>query len=382
MNSEEKLGTRNKFQNVIALDTLQDNDNPYVQLANTLNTIPNGFAIIEDGTHLKVLKWIFTPEEAELTSKLKLSGETIDEISIRLGISTNNLRERLETMESKGQIRSFISNGIQKYGLFPFVIGIYEEQVENMNEEFAELIDDYFSKSRGAELLSSTPEIHKVIPVNVVIKPELNIYPYESAEKMIEGASSWGVRDCICRKQKELVGERCNYTKNVCLTFSKTPNAFDESSIGRSINKEEAIELLRQAEEEGLIHSTMNIQQGQNYICNCCTCCCGIMRGLTEWDRPTAFVKSNYQISVDHENCILCGNCVDRCQFGAIEVNGEIEIDLGKCVGCGVCAVTCDDNALMLVQRESGQISEPSQDMQTWMMNRAMSRGIDPSKLL
>ncbi len=364
------------------MDSLQETDNPYERLANTLHTIPNGFALVEDGTHLKVLEWIFTPDEADLTSKLKLRGETAKELSERLNIPLNELIERLDTMDSKGQIRTYISKGVKKYALLPFVVGIYEEQVANMNKEFAELIEDYFEKSKGAELLSSTPEIHKVIPVNHVIQTELTIYPYETAEKLMENAKSWGVRECICKKQKELIGEKCNYSKNVCLTFSNSSNNYEKSTRTRAISKEEAIELLRQSEEEGLIHNTMNIQQGHNYICNCCSCCCAVIRGLTEWDKPTAFVKSNYQISVDKELCILCGDCVDRCQFEAIDVNGDININQDKCIGCGVCAVACNDEALILVQRAPADMSEPSPDIQAWMMKRAMSRGVDPTKLL
>ena len=220
------------------MDSLQETSTPYERLAYVLNTIPNGFALVEDGTHLKVLEWIFTPEEADLTSKLKLRGETVDEISDRLNIPPNKLSERLKKMEEKGQIRVYDLAGIKKYALLPFVIGIYEEQVANMDKEFAELIDIYFKKSRGEELLSSMPEIHKVIPINHVIQPELTVYPYEEAEKLMENAKSWGVRECICRKQKELVGEKCNFTKNVCLTFSTTPNAFENDTKSKSITKE------------------------------------------------------------------------------------------------------------------------------------------------
>ncbi|MFX1485489.1 MAG: 4Fe-4S ferredoxin, partial [Promethearchaeota archaeon] len=115
--------------------------NPYEKLAAVLDTIPNGYPPVEDGTHLRVLEWIFTPEEAELACQLKLRGETLDELSTRLNRSKDELEEILEVMHSKGQINSWMSKsaGSRKYGLLPFAVGIYEEQLKRMDKEFAEL---------------------------------------------------------------------------------------------------------------------------------------------------------------------------------------------------------------------------------------------------
>ena len=91
--------------------------NPYEELARVLDTIPNGYPAVEDGTHIKILEWIFTSEEAELASKLRLSGETAAEISQRLGRHTENIEDLLETMRSKGQVNSWMSKsaGARKY---------------------------------------------------------------------------------------------------------------------------------------------------------------------------------------------------------------------------------------------------------------------------
>ncbi|MFX1579705.1 MAG: 4Fe-4S ferredoxin, partial [Promethearchaeota archaeon] len=114
--------------------------NPYEKLAAVLDTIPNGFPPTEDGAHLRVLEWIFTPEEAELASQLKLSAETVDEIAVRLDRPKEELEKRLETMLEKGQINSWVSKsaGARKYGLLPFAVGIYEEQLNRMDAELAQ----------------------------------------------------------------------------------------------------------------------------------------------------------------------------------------------------------------------------------------------------
>ncbi|MFW9994873.1 MAG: ATP-binding protein [Candidatus Odinarchaeota archaeon] len=360
---------------------------PYERLADTLDKIPNGFAKVSDGTHLRILQWIFTSEEAELASKMKLMGETVEEFSSRLNISAEGLKDKFETMAEKGQIRAWNSSTGRRYALIPFAVGIYEEQLERMDKEFALLFEEYLDKAsketNGKGLFDSEPPVFRVIPVNRALKTELTIHPYDQAEQMIKQAKSWGIRECICKKQQELLGNECNYKiTKVCMQFSPKENAFGDG-ITKSITREESLKILKDSEEAGLIHCSMNIQKGISYICNCCTCCCGILRGLTERNQPSAFVKSNYLMNVDKELCVGCEACVDRCQFSALDVKEDIcEVDGHRCVGCGVCAIECPEGALSLVARGPNQRTTPPETMRDWMTEKAMTRQVDPSDLL
>ncbi|NHK31851.1 MAG: hypothetical protein FK730_10900, partial [Asgard group archaeon] len=133
--------------------------NPYEKLTETLCRIPNGFDTVKDGTHLKVLEWIFEPDEALIVSKMKLTGESIKKMSRRLKIPEKELAEKLETMKKKGQIRQINSNNGLKYGLLPFVVGVYEEQLHRMDVEFAEIFEEYVQKTRGEVLFTNNPPI-------------------------------------------------------------------------------------------------------------------------------------------------------------------------------------------------------------------------------
>ena len=354
----------------------------YHKLTKTLNRIPNGFPTTKDGTHIRVLQWIFEPDEAELASKMKLSGETIEKMSKRLKIPEDELAAKLKIMREKGQILIRRSKGKEKYGLLPFVIGIYEEQIHRMDSEFAHLFEEYVQKTRGDILFTSNPPIQRVVPVNKVIKTELEIHPYDKAENMVRQAKSWGIRECICKKQKDFLGEPCTYPIEVCMTFSSRKNAYENSSKTKPITMERALEILKETEEAGLIHTSMNVQEGHKYICNCCTCCCGILRAVTEWDRPRAMVKSDYEISVDEESCIGCGKCIERCQFNALEIiDGKCTVN-DKCIGCGVCALVCPEEALSLIHRDSSEIEEPPKNLIKWMLKRAFSRRVNLLKLI
>jgi ferredoxin len=361
-------------------------DDPYVRLAAVLDTIPNGFSHIEDGTHLRVLEWIFTAEEADLASKLKLRGETAAEITTRLGLPLEETTDLLEVMVGKGQISGWMSRSAQarKYALMPFAVGIFEEQLERMDEEFAKLLEEYFEKGKGVPLFSTGPPIFKVIPVNTSVSTDLIVHPYEQAEKLIETSASWGVRECVCKKQKGLIGEPCSYPTTVCINLApRRENAFDDIELTTPISKEEALKLLRDSAEAGLVHCTMNVQRNQTYICNCCSCCCGVLRAMTEYDQPNAFADSDFIISIDTDLCSGCGTCVDRCQFGAMSIPEDVSVaDKDRCIGCGVCVIGCPENALKLVPREGRGDIEPPESLMDWMTKKAISRGVDPSDLM
>jgi Na+-translocating ferredoxin:NAD+ oxidoreductase RNF subunit RnfB len=361
--------------------------NPYERLAEVLNTIPNGFPPADDGSHLKILEWIFEPEEAELASQLKLPGETLDDISSRLNRPREELEKLLDLMHEKGQINSWMSKsaGARKYGLLPFAVGIYEEQLNRMDAEFAQILENYFQHKTGfKKIVTSDPVIFQVIPVNEAVSTELEIHNFQQAEKLIESAASWGVRECICRKQKSLIGEDCEYPKEVCLTFAPNKkNAYDDDELTKVITKEEALGLLKVAENAGLIHCTYNVQSGMNFLCSCCTCCCGVLRGVEKLENPRDYIKTDFVMTVNTDLCTGCETCIDRCQFSALSVPEDIcVVDSKRCIGCGVCAVVCPEEALKIKRVETPEKPEQPANQLDWMTQRAISRGVDPSDLM
>ena len=359
--------------------------NPYERLAEVLDTIPNGYPPAEDGSHLKILEWIFTDEEAELTSQLKLSGETAAEIATRLNRPKDGIEELLEVMHEKGQINSWMSKsaGCKKYGLMPFAVGIYEVQLNRMDAEFAQLLESYFD--HGFKKITATePVLFQVIPVNQSVNAELEIHPFEKAEQLIESSASWGIRDCICKKQKELIDEPCSYPKTVCLVM--VPNAenyFDNDDITKPITKEESLRILKEAEDSGLVHCSYNVKAGHLYICNCCTCCCGVLRGVDKVPEPREYIKTDFVMTVNADLCTGCETCIERCQFGALSIPEDVcVVDPKRCIGCGVCAVVCPESALEIVRVESPEKPEQPANQLDWMTQRAISRDVDPSDIM
>ena len=347
----------------------------YKQLAQRLDEIPNGFPSTESGAELRLLAKLFSREEAAIASVMSLQAETVGVIAEHAGVDMEQVRHLLKTMSSRGLIEARRNEGRLEFKLIPFVVGFYETQLPRMDAELAALFERYLQDSQGG-ILHDQPAIHRVIPVGEAVPFDLEIFPYEKASQLLENARSWAVRDCICRVQQRLVGKGCDRPVEICLSFAPVEGAFDNRTVDRAISKEEALQLLRLSEEAGLVHSTGNYRSGTSYICNCCTCCCGIMRGVAEFNIPTAIARSDFLAVVDADLCIGCGDCIDRCQFGALTLPEALAlIDEVRCMGCGLCTTACTSAALHLVRRPAGQVPLPPIDEDEWNRQRLQMRG-------
>jgi ferredoxin len=358
------------------------NQQPYQQLAQRLDALPNGFPPTADGAELRLLAKLFTPEEADLAAQLRLRLETPKEIAARIGDDPKAIRTRLKGMAKRGLIKANRHpDGGLGYGLLPFVVGIYEFQVERMDAELAQLFEDYYQQAFG-ETLTVSPQVHRVIPVNKTIRADMEIRPYESAAEIVDSTQAWGVIDCICRKQKALIGDPCEHPLDVCMVLSPTPGAFDRSSTIRALSRDEAMATLQRAAEAGLVHSVSNNQEGLWYVCNCCTCSCGILRGMADLGVANVVARSAFINTVDEEQCIGCGDCVVYCQFDALSLEDVIQVNDPRCVGCGVCVPVCPENALELIRRPAEQVKPPPATESDWQADRSAARGLNLEKVL
>jgi len=349
----------------------------YERLAARLDEIPNGFVATESGAELRLLKKLFTPEEAAVAVVMSLRPEPPVEIGERAGMDERAAAKALAEMRSKGLIRASRGPGPRLYSLMPWIVGIFEAQLPHMDAEMARLIEDYFVESRGGNNADGGASVHRIIPVGESVPQDLEIFPYEQASALLDRAKAWGVRDCTCRVQKDLIGEGCEHTVENCLVFAPMPGVFDQSDDIRPVSREEAGRILQQAADEGLVHSTMNQQDQLYYICNCCTCSCGVMRGVAEFGVPTAVARSGFRVRIDTKRCTGCGACVRRCQFKALSKDGDVcFVDYSRCVGCGVCVSACSVEAMAMERRPAGEVEEPPENLRQWMAKRAEERGI------
>ena len=226
-------------------------------------------------------------------------------------------------------------------------------------------------------MLTVKPQFHRVVPVHEAEHELLEVRPFESAAAIIDGMRSWAVLDCICRKQKALLGQACKHPIDVCLAMDPRPGIYNDSPTLRALTRDEAMATLRRAAEAGLVHTVTNTVEGTSYICNCCTCSCGILRGMAELGIANVVASSPFVNQVQDVLCTGCEVCIGACQFSALAMDGALAtVDRDRCVGCGVCVLTCEADALVLVRRPEEEIKPVPQTHVEWVVQRSAARAL------
>ena len=349
----------------------------YKKLAKQLDKIPNGYPETTSGVELKILAKLFTPEEAEIACRMNLTPKSAETISQNPQQDKKQVQGLLKSMLKKGLVSVAKQHRELGFKLIPFIVGFYENQNANIDQEFAQLFEDYYQESLY-KMMTTGPSVHRVIPIEKNIPVNIEVMPYEKASTYVESSKAWGVLNCICRLQKRLIGEGCHHSVENCLVFSSKENQFKKSDYIRAIDKQEAYKILEQAHEEGLVHSTSNTQDEVTYICNCCTCSCGVMRSIAEHDNLNALAASDFEISIDSDSCSGCGDCIEPCQFDALSLIDDCcQIGVSRCFGCGICISHCPTESLQLKLKVENLKTTPPKNELEWLEVRSKNRGLD-----
>lgn len=187
----------------------------------------------------------------------------------------------------------------------------------------------------------------RVIPVSITVPAKTHVLAFEDVKDIVDNARNITVTKCTCR----LTAKKCDKKLDVCLQINRAADYNLARGTGRKVTKEEALDLMRQAEEDGLIHVVMNKQSVDHFICSCCPCCCQTMPVLIQHN-ISVIEPSRFSADVDSSLCTGCGMCVDRCYFGAVTQEGDdpAMIAKDKCMGCGLCQVTCPSDAISMTE--------------------------------
>jgi ferredoxin len=348
-------------------------DHAYEQLAEALNRLPNGFPRTPSNVEIKVLKKIFSPEEASIASQLTSSMESVEVIVKRVGLSAKKTEAQLVKMVKRGLLWSYRKGDKLFFRLAPFVVGIYESQRESMDHELAHLVEDYLANGGAVGIMKPQPALHRVVPAQKAVKSEW-ILPYDDVKAILMNSKAFHLSDCICRVQQDHIGRRCDFPLRTCLSFSSAESQQSEDDI----SKEEALAFLDKAEEMGLVHTVSNVMKGLGYVCNCCGCCCGILRGITDWGIENSVAYANYYAVIDADECLGCGICRNRCQVHAIsEKEGVSVVNRKKCIGCGLCVTGCPNGVAKLEKKPESELVNPPADFEAWERERLRNRGLD-----
>jgi NAD-dependent dihydropyrimidine dehydrogenase PreA subunit len=211
-----------------------------------------------------------------------------------------------------------------------------------------------FNPNAGWRFVPALEPTQKTIEINETLEPERQILPFEVLEKYLSKYDIFSVTQCSCRTAAKLAGEPCKRTdENFCLQAGPGAEAMLAAGVGQKLNFEEMMDHLKRASKAGLVHSTQNMQEPATFICNCCSCCCGVLTAIKNLKFKGAVANSNFTPMINPDLCSLCGTCEDMCPMEVIHSQEEagqtrIAIDLDFCIGCGVCAANCPEEAITL----------------------------------
>jgi Na+-translocating ferredoxin:NAD+ oxidoreductase subunit B len=347
----------------------------YEALAIHLDKLPAGFPRSDSGAEMRILRRLFTPEDAELTLHLTVIPEEPRVIARRAGVPVSEAAIRLDEMDKKQLILCMRNkSGRPQYMAQQYVVGLWEAQVNRLTPELVQDAQEYESTVINTEHWRKAPQL-RTIPINKSIVVHNEVMPYEMAEEIVRDHSSFSVANCICRQSMRLLGKGCDKPEESCLGIGVVADYIVEHGRGRRISREETLDILKRADEVGLVLQPDNAQDPY-FMCTCCGCCCAVLHAFKRDPKPASIATSPFFARLDASTCKGCGLCAKRCQMGAFHLEDKKSVlDPDRCIGCGLCVTTCPTNSLSLARKPQAEQAAVPKDHLKSLLKVAQARG-------
>jgi Pyruvate/2-oxoacid:ferredoxin oxidoreductase delta subunit len=334
-----------------------------------------------------ILSILFKQEEAEIAAKMPYGFASTGRLSRITGIPEEQLRAKLDAMAEKGLVFDLVRGEQAWWYLNPLVIGFFEftmmrvrtdidqTRVAHMLHEY--LFDDpvahFIEEVSGGRTTLMRPMVHEAD-----IAPTVEVLDYERASHLIRSSDAWSMGICYCRHSAQHRGKPCKFPMDLCLSFGHGARYLVRHRLARSITKEESLEALERARGFGMVQIADNVRERGTFMCNCCSCCCGMLEGYRRLKDSPHITTSSFLPAIDAAACTRCGKCAKACPVAALELKGkgeerELVFTQKHCLGCGVCATTCSCKAISMQLR--GQRVIPPSDTVEKLVRMALERG-------
>jgi len=346
---------------------MKDSKDIYGRLADALNERSKWLPLVLCQEFYELAEELFTPEQAEIANNMPNEPVTIEKLATKIPeANVEELYNKLEEMAVRGLVVIKERGGKKHYELLPLAPGSLELQfIAGQTDERAKRIHILFRKYHKAILnqlveapssvSSAKTEGSKVIPVKKTLDTHMSILPYNEVMRLIDSTEHIAAGTCCCRHGGDLGGKPCDRPKdNICMVFGESVPYTASYGFASPVSKDQARQIIDEAERTGLVHQyTNNKDMYIDFLCNCCGCHCGILKGVIHSPLPSITAKANWVIEVEDDECTGCGACIDRCWVKALKMEGDMAVcDENRCIGCGLCIYVCPTDALKLLGRE------------------------------
>ena len=361
----------------------------YKRLTDRLNLFPQG-APPSDLLY-QILALLFSAEEAALVAALPIRPFTADQAAKNWRVPVAEAEQTLQRLAGRALLVDIRGMDKTEYVMPPPMAGFFEfalmrtrgdidqKLLSELYEQYITVEDDFIRQL----FLTGNTQLGRVFVNEDAVGSEhaLHVLDYERATQVIETASEIGVGLCYCRHKREHQGKACDAEMDICMTFNTVAASLIHSEYARRIDRSECKELLHRAWEQNLVQFGENVQNGVNFICNCCPCCCEAMIAAQRFGHEHPVHTSNFIARVE-ENCSGCGLCLNACPVRVISLEPEQSdgsgrkravIDEELCLGCGVCVRNCRLNALAMEARKKRVLTPVNSSHKAVLM--AIERG-------
>ncbi|MBU5486031.1 FAD-dependent oxidoreductase [Clostridium sp. MSJ-11] len=281
-----------------------------------------------------ILEPVVTDEMAEVVLYMEMRKKvTAKEIAPLCGKSVERTTELLLELADIGVCFVNEIDGVDTFWYETWVPGIMEMMTANKEnvEKYPQIARAFeaYGRVRGPKTAGNFPVgvgLMRVIPIEHAIQGETRRASYEEVSKYLNDNEIFTVSDCSCRITREVMGEGCGHLKeDMCIQMGHAAEYYIRTKRGRQITREEAFEIIRKAEENGLMHQIPNLDGfGKTHaICNCCGCSCLSLRTANMFINAD-MVRSNYVSKVDKDKCVACGECVENCPVNALQLGQKL----------------------------------------------------------
>lgn len=328
------------------------------------------------------------PDELDLIVAFREKpSQAMDQLVSSSGFSEETIIRLADSLAKKGLVfNQPSSKGVMIYRLLPLMmVGLMEYKFMGVltgsqaEKELAVLFERLLAELRDqtqdhydalVPLFAGAPAVDRTVPAKqmaggeairiIPIDQPLDaseefVLPSQTVEAIINKFDDIAVGHCFCRQRRSLLGDACKTNAPVmnCFSFGKSARHTSAQGFARKVTREEALKILKEAEQAGLIHKAFHPgareSSPETSICNCCKDCCDTLRIWRDGTLP--MINSTYHLSViDMDACTGCGICLEWCPTDAIALSedGVAQRDESACLGCGVCARFCPESAISL----------------------------------